>query len=191
MPPLGATESGKLKSRLTPCGTPSCCLRGQPTAYPYPTVCPSPHHIIATTPTTTTPLRYLDARGDAALQRLRQLAYSPAAWFRCPLVQLVLVSCGEYEDYKRDLRIRLRAMADTETSAPGQPELLFAYVRPTTVEAGAKGPARVFDAMRRDLNRRRERCVRLDPTSVTATEAGHAGVCGRVSVWSACVHAAH
>lgn len=31
----------------------------------------------------------------------------------------------QYEDYKRDLRLRLRAMADTETAAPGQPELLF------------------------------------------------------------------
>lgn len=31
----------------------------------------------------------------------------------------------QYEDYKRDLRLRLRAMADTESAAPGQPELLF------------------------------------------------------------------
>ena len=35
------------------------------------------------------------------------------------------VSALQYEDYKRDLRLRLRAMADTETAAPGQPELLF------------------------------------------------------------------
>ena len=85
------------------------------------------------------------------------------AWFRCPLVQVILVSCLEYEDYKRDLRLRLKAMADTESSAPGQPELLFVYLRPAGAEAAAKGPARVFDAMRRDLTRRRERCVRLDP----------------------------
>lgn len=35
------------------------------------------------------------------------------------------LSALQYEDYKRDLRLRLRAMADTETAAPGQPELLF------------------------------------------------------------------
>lgn len=128
--------------------------------------------------------RYVDARGDAALQRLRALAHSPAAWFRCPLVQLVLVSCGEYEDYKKDLRLRLRAMADTESSAPSQPELLFAYVRPPGLEAGAKGPARVFDAMRRDLNRRRERCVRLDPAAPAAAEAGQPGAPGSVRGWA-------
>ena len=109
------------------------------------------------------PCRFLDARSDAQLRSLRQFLHSPAAWFRAPLVQLVLVSCLEYEDYKRDLRLRLRAMADTETFAPGQPELLFVYVRPLGSDPAAKGPAKAFDAMRRDLNRRRERCVRLDP----------------------------
>ena len=107
--------------------------------------------------------RYLDGRSGAQLQRLRQLAHSPVAWFRSPLVQVILVSCLEYEDYKRDLRLRLKAMADTETAAPGQPELLFVYLRPAAADAAAKGPARVFDTMRRDLTRRRERCVRLDP----------------------------
>ncbi len=85
------------------------------------------------------------------------------AWFRSPLVHIVLTSCPEYEDYKRDLRLRLKAMADTESLAPGQPELLFVYLRPAGADPAAKGPARAFDAMRRDLNRRRERCVRLDP----------------------------
>ncbi|KAI7835534.1 hypothetical protein COHA_010562 [Chlorella ohadii] len=108
------------------------------------------------------PIRYLDAR-DPALSRLRQLSHSPAAWFRCPFAHVVIVSCLEYEDYKQHLRLRLRAMADTESAAPGQPELLFVYVRPAAADAAGKGPAKVFDSMRRDLNRRRERCVRLDP----------------------------
>lgn len=98
------------------------------------------------------------------------------AWFRSPLVHVVLASCPDYEDYKRDLRLRLKAMADTESSAPGQPELLFAYLRPPGADPAAKGPARVFDAMRRDLNRRRERCVRLDPLPPgAAVEAGTPG----------------
>lgn len=120
--------------------------------------------------------RYLDARGDPQLQRLRQLSHSPVAWFRSPLVHIVICSCGEYEEYRRDLRLRLKAMADTETAAPASPELLFVYVRPPAADATAKGPARVFDAMRKDLNRRRERCVRLDPQLVgAASEPGVPG----------------
>ena len=45
-------------------------------------------------------------------------------------------------------------------------------------DAAGKGPARAFDAMRRDLNRRRERCVRLDPPPPTASPAGAAAAPG-------------
>jgi hypothetical protein len=120
--------------------------------------------------------RFLDARSDTHLTRLRQLSHSPAAWFRSPFVLLVLVSCPDYEEYKRDLRLRLRAMADTETQAAGQPELLFVYVRPAGSDAAAKGPARVFEAMRKDLNKaKKERCVRLDPVVPASTEVSAPG----------------
>lgn len=46
---------------------------------------------------------------------------------------------------------------------PQSPSLCISYVRPAAADVAAKGPAKVFDSMRRDLNRRRERCVRLDP----------------------------
>ena len=88
------------------------------------------------------------------------------------------------QDYKLHLRLRLKAMADTETAAPGQPELLFVYLRPPALDAAAKGPARVFEAMKKDLNRRRERCVRLDPagaagtTGADAAAPGAGGGCG-------------
>jgi hypothetical protein len=130
--------------------------------------------------------RYLDGRSDAQLQRLRQLVHSPVAWFRSPLVQVILVSCLEYEDYKRDLRLRLKAMADTETAAPGQPELLFVYLRPAAADAAAKGPARVFDTMRRDLTRRRERCVRLDPDPDAGARCARCACC-LCSMLRACV----
>lgn len=82
------------------------------------------------------------------------------------------------QDYKLHLRLRLKAMADTETAAPGQPELLFVYLRPPALDAAAKGPARVFEAMKKDLNRCRERCVRLDPAGAAGTTGADAAAPG-------------
>ena len=60
---------------------------------------------------------------------LRQCGHVAVAlsscYSNCCVVSLVALVFLQYEDYKRDLRLRLRAMADTETAAPGQPELLF------------------------------------------------------------------
>ena len=107
--------------------------------------------------------RYLPT-SDAQLQRLRRFAHSAVAWFRAPFAQLVLVSAEEVEDYKRSLRPLLRAMVDAEPRTPAWPELLFVYIRPRDADPAARGPAKVLEAMRKDLgSKRRERVVRLDP----------------------------
>lgn len=131
-------------------GSARCAAKRSPAAHPPPPLpvppagLPAPLRRLPSRPfPCRLPLRYLDARSDPYLQRLRQVPNSPVAWFRSPLVHVVLATCSEAEDYKRDLRLRLKAMADTESAAPGQPELLFVYVRPSGVDAAAKGPAKV------------------------------------------------
>ncbi|GAB4816227.1 hypothetical protein N2152v2_003273 [Parachlorella kessleri] len=125
------------------------------------------------------PVQFLAAT-DPRLQKLRQFSHSPVTWFRNPFVHLVVVSCEEAEEYKRAYRPQLKALAEVEGRLGVGPELLFVYLRPGPVDALAKGPAKVFDSMRRDLNtKRRDRCVRLDPaTGAASAAAGSAGSSG-------------
>lgn len=86
------------------------------------------------------------------------------------------VSTDDYEEYKRSLRPQLKAAVDADAAASGRgptlPELVFVYVRPPGTDPGARGPMRVFEAMRKELSgRRRERCVRLDPPPPEALPA--------------------
>ncbi|KAL6779718.1 hypothetical protein ACKKBG_A13445 [Auxenochlorella protothecoides x Auxenochlorella symbiontica] len=111
-------------------------------------------------------LRYVNT-GDAYVQRLRQLSYSPVTWFRNPFCQLVLFSCEDVEEYKRLHRPQIRAIADPEARTAVAPELVIAYVAPAA--ADSRATAKVYDTMRRDFAyKRRDRCVRLDPPPSTA-----------------------
>ncbi|KFM24624.1 Trafficking protein particle complex subunit 10 [Auxenochlorella protothecoides] len=139
-------------------------------------------------------LRYVNT-GDAYVQRLRQLSYSPVTWFRNPFCQLVLFSCEDVEEYKRLHRPQIRAIADPEARTAVAPELVIAYVAPAAADSRATAKARgawgnlfdrlwtvyfgmhegylhyqwVYDTMRRDFAyKRRDRCVRLDPPPSTA-----------------------
>ena len=90
-----------------------------------------------------TPRRYL-AASDPHLQKLRQFAHSSVTWFRNPYAQLVLVSCEDYEEYKRGMRLQLKAMVDAEaTRTPSAPELLFAYCAPQGRDPNGRGPLKV------------------------------------------------
>ena len=73
------------------------------------------------------------------------------SWFRLPFVNLVCFSCEDYEEYKRNFRLQLRAMVDPETRLATDPMPVFVYVRPSNVEENSKGPTRVLDAARREL----------------------------------------
>jgi len=73
------------------------------------------------------------------------------SWFRLPFVNLVCFSCEDYEEYKRNFRLQLRAMVDPEMRLATDPMPVFVYVRPSNVEEDSKGPSRVLDAARREL----------------------------------------
>eukprot|EP00890_Picochlorum_soloecismus_P001039 jgi/Picsp_1/1936/NSC_05402-R1_trafficking protein particle complex subunit 10 len=73
------------------------------------------------------------------------------SWFRLPFVNLVCFSCEDYEEYKRNFRLQLRAMVDPETRLATDPMPVFVYVRPSNIEDDNKGPVRVLDTARREL----------------------------------------
>ncbi|KAK9863262.1 hypothetical protein WJX84_010782, partial [Apatococcus fuscideae] len=109
------------------------------------------------------PVQYL-LSDDPRLQRLRPYAHSPVTWFRNPFACLVLVSCEDAEDYRRQWRMQLKAILEREKdSVGGLAEWVICYVRPPNADALSKGPKKVMEALRHDFSsRRRERCVRLD-----------------------------
>lgn len=86
------------------------------------------------------PPRYVNT-GDAYVQRLRQLSYSPVTWFRNPFCQLVLFSCEDVEEYKRLHRPQIRAIADPEARTAVAPELVIAYVAPAAADSRATAKA--------------------------------------------------
>lgn len=57
------------------------------------------------------------------------------------------VSCEDGEEYKRNYRLQLKAMAETEGRAGVAPELLFLYLRPASVDALARGSVKVLSLL--------------------------------------------
>lgn len=110
------------------------------------------------------PIQFLPI-GDSSLSKLRAHAHSPVSWFRLPYAQVVLVCSDDLDEYKKSYRGQLRGMVDTDTRLATAPELIFVYVRPPSSDPTGKGPAKIYDSMRRDLagKKRWDRCVRLDP----------------------------
>ena len=53
------------------------------------------------------------------------------------------VSCEEGEEYKRNYRLQLKALAEAEGRPGVAPELLFVYLRPPSADPLARGPAKV------------------------------------------------
>ena len=96
------------------------------------------------------PVRVVSSTDDKSLSRLYQHRKSPMSWFRLPFVELVCFSCDDYDEYKRNFRLQLRAMADTESRLPTDPIPVFVYVQPPRLE-DTKGPLRVVDAATREL----------------------------------------
>lgn len=88
-----------------------------------------------------------------AMHELEQHRKSSMAWFRLPFAELVCFSCEDYDDYKRNFRLQLRAMVDQETRLPTDPIPIFVYVQPKTVQ-DPKGPLRVMDAATKELSDR-------------------------------------
>jgi len=72
------------------------------------------------------------------------------SWFRLPFVELVCFSCDDYDEYKRNFRLQLRAMADPESRLPTDPIPIFVYVQPVHLD-DSKGPSRVVDAATKEL----------------------------------------
>lgn len=88
-----------------------------------------------------------------AMQALEQHRKSSMAWFRLPFAELVCFSCDDYDEYKRNFRLQLRAMVDQETRLSTDPIPIFVYVQPKTVQ-DPKGPMRVMDAATKELSDR-------------------------------------
>ena len=112
---------------------------------------------------------------EPAVQKLQQYAYSALTWFRQPAATLVLISCNDAEDYKKNFRLQLRAMIETEGRHPLSPEPVFVYTAPpSSPDIDPKGSGRVVDAMRRELgSRRRERISRIDLVPAAASSSLH------------------
>ncbi|KAL4549831.1 hypothetical protein Ndes2526B_g04818 [Nannochloris sp. 'desiccata'] len=110
---------------------------------------------------------------EPAVQKLQQYAYSALTWFRQPAASLVLISCNDAEDYKKNFRLQLRAMIDYEGRHPLSPEPVFVYIAPKpSPDVDPKGPGRVVDAMRRELgSRRRQRVARVDVVAAAGAAA--------------------
>eukprot|EP00889_Picochlorum_renovo_P006183 jgi/Picre1/33213/NNA_008538.t1 len=98
------------------------------------------------------PVRVLSA-SSRAMHELEQHKKSSMAWFRLPFAELVCFSCEDYDEYKRNFRLQLRAMVDQETRLPTDPIPIFVYVQPKTVQ-DPKGPLRVMDAATKELSDR-------------------------------------
>ncbi|KAK9858891.1 hypothetical protein WJX84_005283, partial [Apatococcus fuscideae] len=123
------------------------------------------------------PVQYL-LSDDARLKRLRPYAHSPVTWFRNPFACLILVSCEDAEDYRRQWRMQLKGILDREKdSVGGLAEWVICYVRPLNADALSKGPKKVMEALRHDFStRRRERCVRLDLMTTGSSKVTVAGL---------------
>lgn len=84
-------------------------------------------------------------------------------WFRHPYVVLITVSTDDVDFYRKTLKPRIKSIIDTYAAQPGSfTDYVVLYVRPVTTDQAAKGPRRVFDALRHDFGRQRDRCVRID-----------------------------
>ena len=102
------------------------------------------------------PVKVLPVSNTAKSQGIGTLyenKMSPMAWFRLPCAELVCFSCEDYDEYKRNFRLQLRAMADSEARLPTDPIPIFVYVQPVHVE-DVRGPMRVVDAATKELSDR-------------------------------------
>ncbi len=149
-------------------------------------VCRVPQHMWVSSCTTSgihkhnpTNYRYILA-SDQRLAQLRKHAHSPVTWFRHPYVVLITVSTDDVDTYRKTLKPRIKSMIDTYAAHPGSyTDYVVLYVRPVTTDQAAKGPRRVFDALRHDFGRQRDRCVRMDVHARRGSGTGAApGVLG-------------
>ena len=85
------------------------------------------------------PIKVVSSTHDKSISRLYHHRKSPMSWFRLPFVELVVFSCQDYDEYKRNFRLQLRAMADVESRLPTDPIPIFVYVQPPTLDE-PKGP---------------------------------------------------
>lgn len=96
------------------------------------------------------PVKVVSLTDDKSVSRLYEHRKSPMAWFRLPFVELVCFSCDDYDEYKRNFRLQLRAMADEESRLPTDPIPIFVYVQPPRLE-DSRGPLKVVDAAMKEL----------------------------------------
>ena len=85
------------------------------------------------------PIKVVSSTHDKSISRLYHHRKSPMSWFMLPFVELVVFSCQDYDEYKRNFRLQLRAMADVESRLPTDPIPIFVYVQPPTLDE-PKGP---------------------------------------------------
>lgn len=97
------------------------------------------------------PVKVVSSTSDKYISMLYQYKKSPMAWFRLPFAELVCFSCDDYDDFKRNFRLQLRAMADVDSRLPTDPIPIFVYVQPTHLE-DSRGPLRVVDAATKELS---------------------------------------
>ena len=103
---------------------------------------------------------------SAETSSLKEARRDPMVWFRLPFAEIVCFSCDDYEEYRRNFRLQLRAMVDSETRLGTDPEPIFLYVKPSHVEEDSRGPQRVFEAASRDLNDKNfVRVIKVDSNS--------------------------
>lgn len=119
------------------------------------------------------PVQYVNASTPELRTLGQYYSQSPVAWFRQPAVTLVLISCADTDEYRRNFRLQLRGMVDPEIRHPLDPEPVFVYVVKSGGDAegpvtNAKPSSKVVDALRRELGIRngRERVAKVELTPV-------------------------